>query len=96
MPLPIIAVDVGNARIKLGHFPSNARPSLPEPAGTLEADGRGSGNPVFEDYATTAAQYFRAFGAAAPNYADADRNLGMAGVRLDTLISAACQAAAAQ
>jgi hypothetical protein len=64
-------------------------------AGTLEADGRGSGNPVFEDYATLAAQYFRAFAAAVPTYAAADRNLGMVGVRLDNLISSACQAAGA-
>jgi hypothetical protein len=64
-------------------------------AGTLEADGRGSGNPVFEDYATLAAQYFRAFAAAVPTYAAADRNLGMVGVRLDTVIASACQAAAA-
>lgn len=64
-------------------------------AGTLEADGRGSGNPVFEDYATLAAQYFRAFAASVPTYAAADRNLGMVGVRLDNLIASACQAAAA-
>ena len=64
-------------------------------AATLESDGRGSGTPVFEDYATLAAQYFRAFAAAVPTYTPADRNLGMVGLRLDTLISTACQAAAA-
>lgn len=64
-------------------------------AGTLESDGRGSGNPVFEDYATLAAQYFRAFATTVPTYAPADRNLGMVGLRLDTLVSSACQAAAA-
>lgn len=67
-----------------------------ESADTLEADGRGSGNAAFEDFATLAAQYFRAFTAAVPNYAAADRDLGVVGLRLDTLVSAACQAAAVQ
>ncbi|MCP9276942.1 hypothetical protein [Mycolicibacterium arenosum] len=64
-------------------------------ATTLEADGRGSGTPQLEDFAVLAAQYFRAFNAAVPNYSAADRNLGMVGLRLDTLVSSACQAAAA-
>jgi hypothetical protein len=66
-----------------------------ESSNTLEADGRGSGNPVFEDFAVLAAQYFRAFAAAVPGYTAADRSLGMTGLRLDTLVSSACQAAAA-
>lgn len=61
-------------------------------AATLEADGRRSGNAVFEDFATLAAQYLRAFAVAGPNYTAADRDLGMAGLRLDSLVSAACQA----
>lgn len=64
-------------------------------ADTMEADGRASGNEVFEDFATLAALYFRTYVAAFPNYAPADRNLGVAGLRLDTLIASACEAAAA-
>lgn len=73
---------------------SGAGAAFSQSSATLESDGRVSGNPVFEDFATTAAQYFRAFAAAVPTYAAADRNLGMVGLRLDTLISTACQAAA--
>jgi len=38
--LPTIAVDVGNARIKLGLFCSNHADPLPEPETTLSLDGR--------------------------------------------------------
>lgn len=64
-------------------------------SGTLEADGRVSGNAVFEDFATLAAQYLRAFATTVPTYTAADRNLGMVGLRLDTLVASACEAAAA-
>ncbi|WP_319452985.1 MULTISPECIES: hypothetical protein [unclassified Mycobacterium] len=64
-------------------------------ATTLEAAGRGSGNAVFEDFATLAAQYFRAYVAAMPTYAAGDHYLASAGLRLDNLVSAACQAAPA-
>ena len=69
---------------------------LGESATTLEAAGRGSGNAVFEDFATLAAQYFRAYVAAVPTYAPGDHYLASAGLRLDNLVSAACQAAAAR
>jgi hypothetical protein len=69
---------------------------LGESATTLEAAGRGSGNAVFEDFATLAAQYFRAYVAAVPTYAAGDHYLASAGLRLDNLVSAACQAAAAR
>ena len=64
-------------------------------ANSVEADGRVSGNPQFEDFAVLASQYWRAFVSATPNYTAADRDLGMVGLRLDTLVSSACQAAAA-
>jgi len=38
--LPIIAVDVGNARIKLGLFGSQRGSELPEPERTISIDGR--------------------------------------------------------
>ena len=38
--LPVIAVDVGNARVKLGIFPSEAGDRFPEPVATLALDGR--------------------------------------------------------
>ena len=66
---------------------------LAESAATLEAAGRGSGTAVFEDFATLAAQYFRAYAAAVPSYAAGDHYLALAGLRLDNLVSAACQAA---
>lgn len=64
-----------------------------EAANTMEADGRGSGNAEFADFATLGAQYLRAYVAAVPNYQPADHSLAMAGLRLDNLIAAACQAA---
>lgn len=62
-------------------------------AGTLETTGRGSGNELFEDFAVLAAQYFRAYVGAAPNFVPADRSLAMVGLRLDALVASACQAA---
>ena len=38
--LPVVAVDVGNARVKLGLFPVEAGERFPEPAATLALDGR--------------------------------------------------------
>ena len=40
MPPPAIAVDIGNARIKLGLFVGDTRDGLPEPTDTLTLDGR--------------------------------------------------------
>ena len=40
MPEPLIAVDVGNARIKLGLFRGRAAATLPEPAATFSLAGR--------------------------------------------------------
>ena len=57
-------------------------------------DTRVSGNPQFEDFAVRAAQYWRVFVSAVPNHTAADRDLGMVGLRLDALVSSACQAAA--
>jgi type III pantothenate kinase len=39
-PFPIIAVDIGNARIKLGAFDAPLGDALPEPTATLALDGR--------------------------------------------------------
>ncbi len=39
-PLPVIAVDVGNARIKLGCFGADGGDELPEPRTTIMLDGR--------------------------------------------------------
>ena len=39
-PLPLIAVDVGNSRIKLGLFRQTASAGLPEPQATLHLTGR--------------------------------------------------------
>ena len=38
--LPVVAVDVGNARIKLGLFSSDPGDRFPEPVATLALDGR--------------------------------------------------------
>ena len=38
--LPVVAVDVGNARVKLGLFPGEEGEPLPEPAAILALDGR--------------------------------------------------------
>ncbi len=40
VPLPLIAVDVGNSRIKLGLFRQTVRAGLPEPETTLHLTGR--------------------------------------------------------
>lgn len=45
---PLIAVDIGNNRIKLGRFDSRGREPLPEPTDTLHVDGR---NPEFRGVA---------------------------------------------
>jgi hypothetical protein len=71
-------------------------PLLTTAADTVEAAGRGSGLSEFDDFATLAALYYRAYAAAIPdpNYSPADRDLALAGLRLDSLVSSACQAAA--
>jgi hypothetical protein len=70
-------------------------PLLTDAANTVEAAGRGSGYGVFEDFATLAALYFRAYALAIANYAPHDYNLALTGLQLDDLIASACRAAAA-
>ncbi len=40
LPTPLIAVDVGNSRIKLGLFRCSVGTGLPEPENTLHLTGR--------------------------------------------------------
>lgn len=70
-------------------------PLLTNAANTVEAAGRGSGYGEFEDFATLAALYYRAYALAIANYTPHDYNLALAGLQLDLLIASACRAAAA-
>jgi hypothetical protein len=67
-------------------------PQLMSYANDIEKIGRQSGNPVFEDFALTAALYVRAFVSSANNYTSADGWLNYAGFRIANLISSACHA----
>lgn len=68
-------------------------PLLTDAANTVEAAGRGSGYPVFEDFATLAALYYRAYALAISSYTPHDYDLALAGLQLDDLIASACRAA---
>jgi hypothetical protein len=56
--------------------------------------GRRSGNPEFEDFAVLAALYFQAYSQATANYTLADEYVGRPGLRLNNLVTYACQGAA--
>lgn len=58
----------------------------------LEALGRRSGSPVFEDIAVLSAQYQRAFANVLPNYATADFYLYRTAAFLSASINSACKA----
>ncbi len=68
-------------------------PVMTENAAALMAIGRQSRNPVFEDIATLASQYRRAFVVAAPTYTVADNYLSEAAAFLSKTINLACSAA---
>jgi hypothetical protein len=70
------------------------QPLLTTYAVETEADGRRSSNPVFEDFAVTAALYLKAYVAAGENYVNADGWLSYTGFQIANLVSGACRAAA--
>jgi hypothetical protein len=62
-------------------------------ADDIEKAGRESGNPVFEDFAASAALYIRAYVAASETYTNADSWLYYTAFRLSNTVTGACQAA---
>ena len=58
----------------------------------FEELGRKTGNPVWEDFAVLAAQYYRAFAAAVPTYTVNDGYLSEAGASTVSAVGVACQA----
>jgi hypothetical protein len=70
------------------------RPLLQAYADDIERAGRDNGNPVFEDFAVSAALYIRGYVAAGDDYTPADSWLSFVGFNYANLISAACRAAA--
>jgi hypothetical protein len=70
-------------------------PVMTEYADNLEKLGRGSGNPVFEDFATFAAQYRRAYAAGLPTYTSADYYISRTAIQAESTIFEACKAAGA-
>jgi hypothetical protein len=68
-------------------------PIMSANADELERLGRKSGNPIFEDFATLAAQYRRAFVVANPTYSSADSYLAESATQLVRTIDWACKAA---
>lgn len=61
----------------------------------LETAGRGSGNPVLEDFAVAASLYLRSFVATGDNYSSADSWLSYVGFKSNQLILGACRAVGA-
>lgn len=70
----------------------SVQPILAKFADDMEAAGRSSGNPTFEDFASTAAIYFRAYLAVGDSYTGADSWLSYVPFRLANVISGACRA----
>lgn len=60
----------------------------------LETTGRGSGNPVVEDFAVAAALYLRTYSSIGDSYTSNDGWLSFTSFRLNNLILGACKAAA--
>jgi len=69
--------------------------ALDDYADDIEKLGRDSANAVFEDLATLAAQYFRAYSNATPTYTVADNEIITPGLRIANAITDACQASEA-
>lgn len=70
----------------------DVRPIMSANADELERLGRQSRNPVFEDIATLAAQYRRAFVTALPNYTPVDNSLSATATYLVNSVLWACKA----
>lgn len=70
-----------------------AAPLMTTAADKYEGLGRASGNPVLEDFAVLAAQYWRAFVSAQPNYTPADSYLSESATLLVVTVNLACKAA---
>jgi hypothetical protein len=69
-------------------------PLMSNNADELERIGRESKNPIFEDFATLAAQYRRAYVLALPEYTSIDGFLAETSTNLVRTINSACKAAA--
>jgi hypothetical protein len=69
------------------------QPLLTTYAVETEAAGRRSSNPIFEDFAVTAALYLKGYVAAGENYVNADGWLSYTGFQIANLVSGACRAA---
>ena len=67
---------------------------LTEWANDMETAGSQSGNPPFEDFASTAALYIRAYVPLGENYIDTDAWLIYTAFRISNMISGACRAVA--
>jgi hypothetical protein len=63
-------------------------------ANEMEAAGRGSGNPVLEDFSVAAAIYLRTYASIGDSYTAADAWLSFVSLRLNNLVLGACRAAA--
>ncbi|MCZ8377572.1 hypothetical protein O6P37_01715 [Mycobacterium sp. CPCC 205372] len=68
-------------------------PVMSENADSLEAMGRSSDNPLFEDFAITAAQYRRGYVKALPTYSPRDSFLAQTATYLVKAVNSACDAA---
>ncbi|QRY47076.1 hypothetical protein JVX93_09890 [Mycolicibacterium boenickei] len=68
-------------------------PLITANADKLEQIGRDSDNPIFEDMAVLAAQYWRAFASVLPNYSSRDSYLSESATVLSIAVNLACKAA---
>ncbi|WP_226864420.1 hypothetical protein [Mycolicibacterium baixiangningiae] len=69
----------------------SATPRMSALADTMQRLGSGSGNPVFEDFAFLATQYWRAFVMAVPEYHSADNYLSASATYLTNIVLVACE-----
>lgn len=71
---------------------ADAARAATEFADTMEAAGRASKNPVMEDFAALGALYFRAYAQAVPLIWAGDHDMAEAGLAINRMVTAACQA----
>ena len=75
---------------------ASVSPLISSHADDVEALGRDSENPIFEDIATLSAQYWRAIVEAFPSYSSADSYLSATASHADYMILNACKAVGGQ
>jgi hypothetical protein len=72
----------------------SVQPLLTAYAADVDGAGRKSGNPIFEDFASSAALYIRTYVTVGESYTSADSWLSYVGFRFANVVSGACLAAA--